>query len=643
MVTARAQRARQHNTIRRDLQTALYEREREHLALDEHAIVSITDGSGNITYVNDRFCAISGYTRAELVGQNHRIVKSGQHPPAFYATLWGTISGGRVWQGELCNRRKDGRLYWVESTIVPFLNANGRPYQYVSVRTDITRIKTAEATIERQKERLRRGQLTANIGTWEWYIPSGELYWTERIAPLFGYPEGELDTSYDNFLKAVHPDDRQAVIDAVNAAVEHDVPYEIEHRVVWPDGTVRWLLEKGAVQRDADGKPLQMLGVVQDIDDRKRAQLALAESRARLEEAQTLAKLGYWEADMVSGKLTWSDEIYRIFGRDPVSFTPSVESFFAAVHPEDVALVQASERRAEQTGLHDVVHRIVRPDGEVRHVHELARYERDGQQQVVRLIGTVQDVTDLKRIEQALIAARDEAERANRAKSDFLSSMSHELRTPMNAILGFSQLMEFDDNLPAEHKENVREIISAGSHLLQLINEVLDLAKVESGRIALTLEPVDVHALVEESLKLVSTAAEQRAIRVQYTGLEDAVVRADRTRLKQALLNLLSNAVKYNRANGRVEVVVQRTDQGQLRILVRDTGPGIAPDKLGKLFQPFSRLGAEATGVEGTGIGLTITRRIIEMMGGRVDVSSEAGVGSTFWIDLPLEYAHRVV
>jgi signal transduction histidine kinase len=320
-----------------------------------------------------------------------------------------------------------------------------------------------------------------------------------------------------------------------------------------------------------------------------------------------------------------------------------VESFFAAVHPEDVALVQASERRAEQTGLHDVVHRIVRPDGEVRHVHELARYERDGQQQVVRLIGTVQDVTDLKRIEQALIAARDEAERANRAKSDFLSSMSHELRTPMNAILGFSQLMEFDDNLPAEHKENVREIISAGSHLLQLINEVLDLAKVESGRIALTLEPVDVHALVEESLKLVSTAAEQRAIRVQYTGLEDAVVRADRTRLKQALLNLLSNAVKYNRANGRVEVVVQRTDQGQLRILVRDTGPGIAPDKLGKLFQPFSRLGAEATGVEGTGIGLTITRRIIEMMGGRVDVSSEAGVGSTFWIDLPLEYAHRVV
>ena len=150
---------------------------------------------------------------------------------------------------------------------------------------------------------------------------------------------GELETSYDNFLAAIHPDDRQAVIDAVNACVERDVPYEIEHRVVWPDGTVRWLLERGAVVRDADGKPLQMLGVVQDIDDRKRAELALADRERQLREAQTLAHIGNWTANMITGELTWSDEIYRIFGHEPGSFSPSVEAFQAAMHPDDRELV----------------------------------------------------------------------------------------------------------------------------------------------------------------------------------------------------------------------------------------------------------------------------------------------------------------
>ena len=500
-VTGRARRARQSAAIRQHLDVMLYEREREHLALNQHAIVSITDQAGNITYVNDKFCEISGYSRNELLGQNHRIVKSGEHPPAFYQNLWDTITDGRVWENEICNRRKDGSLYWVESSITPFLDADGMPYQYVSIRTDISRMKSVEVALrasesrfrdtlnqapaliwvadtenkgiwynrrwleytgrtleqelglgwaegvhpddrdscmpscqlafeerrpfdiefrlrradgsygwladsgiprfsaegvfegyigycwdisarkqaeqaaETHKDRLRRGQLFANIGTWDWHIQTGELYWSERIASLFGYAEGELDTSYDNFLAAIHPDDRQSVIDAVNACVERDVPYEIEHRVVWPNGTVRWLLERGAVVRDADGKPVQMLGVVQDIDDRKRAEMALAERERQLREAQKLARIGNWTADMVSGRLTWSDEIYRIFGHEPGSFLPSVEAFHAAVHPDDRIRVYESEVKAQQTGRHDVVHRIVRPDGAIRHVHELAQAE----------------------------------------------------------------------------------------------------------------------------------------------------------------------------------------------------------------------------------------------------------------------------
>jgi len=476
-------------------------------AIDEHAIVSIADARGNIVYVNEKFCAISGHTAQELQGQNHRMVKSGVHTTAFYDALWQTISQGRVWHGEVCNRRKNGELYWVEATIYPVLDSNGLPVQYISIRTDITKVKANEAALHVSEERLRRGQEFANIGTWEWSIESGDLFWSERIAPLFGYPVGELATAYDNFVAALHPDDRQAVIDAVSACIERDAPYDIEHRVVWPNGAVRWLLERGAVARDASGKALKMLGVVQDVTERKFA-------------------------------------------------------------------------------------------------------------------------------EQALVAAREAAERANQAKSDFLSSMSHELRTPMNAIIGFAQMLEYDSDMSADQHDNVHEILKAGRHLLDLINEVLDLARIESGRIDLSLEGIDLGALGEDCRHLMQPIADTAGISLNIELPVGAAVFADRVRLKQVLLNLLSNAIKYNRPAGRVDLVASTPTAGRWRLAVTDTGPGIAPARIDELFQPFNRLGAETGEIEGTGIGLTITRQLVEMMGGEVGVESRVGVGTTFWVEL---------
>jgi PAS domain S-box-containing protein len=634
---ARARRARQQGELLSSLSSALYEREREHLAINQHAIVSYADADGNITYVNDRFCTISGYTRDEMLGQNHRLVKSGMHSPEFYRQMWSAISSGRVWQGELCNRSKDGRLYWVESTITPFLDGAGKPYQYISIRTDITHVKQAESALRVSEERLRRSQAYANIGTWDWDIRSDGLYWSERIAPLFGYPEGTLETSYENFMAAVHPDDRQMLSDAVENCIEHGLDYVVEHRCVWPDGTVRWLLERGDVVRDEDGMPLHMLGVVQDVTERKQAEQGRAEHRARLLEAQRLARLGNWVADMTSGELDWSEEIYRIFGYEPGSFTPSIEAFIQAVHPEDIGLVRASERNAEKTGRHDVVHRIVRPDGEVRYVHELAETECDEAGTLVRMVGTVQDVTELKRAEQAMLLAKEEAERASQAKSEFLSRMSHELRTPMNAILGFGQLLECDAGLNAEQQDNVHEILHGGRHLLELINEVLDLARVESGRIDLSLEPVLLSGVVDECFGMVQPLADARSIRLSRVGEDGVHVRADRTRIKQVLLNLMSNAIKYNRECGDVRIEVRVTGNERARICVEDTGQGIPNSRIEELFQPFNRLGAEASDIEGTGIGLTITRRLVEMMGGHVGVESELGTGSRFWVEFPIE------
>jgi signal transduction histidine kinase len=247
------------------------------------------------------------------------------------------------------------------------------------------------------------------------------------------------------------------------------------------------------------------------------------------------------------------------------------------------------------------------------------------------------EIVERKAAESALIIARDDAERANNAKSDFLSNMSHELRTPMNAILGFGQLLEHDDTLPADAQDNVKEILKAGNHLLNLINEILDLSKIDSGRIEMTRELVEVDQVVDECLSLAAILAEKRNIRIKRFGLNGALIKADRTRLKQALLNLLSNAIKYNRPGGKVELETVLEGRDKVRLLVTDTGHGLTSEQIAELFKPFTRLNAENSGIEGTGIGLTITRRIIELMGGTVGVKSEVGSGSTFWIELPIE------
>ncbi|MBI5070057.1 MAG: response regulator [Deltaproteobacteria bacterium] len=235
-----------------------------------------------------------------------------------------------------------------------------------------------------------------------------------------------------------------------------------------------------------------------------------------------------------------------------------------------------------------------------------------------------------------LNAAKVVAEKANLAKSDFLSSMSHELRSPLNGILGFAQLMESDTPPPTpRQQESIGQILLAGWHLLKLIDEILDLAKVEAGRLSLSPESVSLAEVLGECHALLEGQAQKRGIQVTFPRPDSHLfVHADRTRLKQVLINLISNAVKYNRALGTVEVQCAARAPGRIRVSIRDTGVGLPPDRLAQLFQPFNRLGQEASGVEGTGIGLVVAKQLIELMEGAIGVESEVGVGSTFWFEL---------
>ena len=259
--------------------------------------------------------------------------------------------------------------------------------------------------------------------------------------------------------------------------------------------------------------------------------------------------------------------------------------------------------------------------------------------EVIGILGTYEDITERKNAELRILQAKEIAETASNAKSEFLSRMSHELRTPLNAILGFAQLLEYDLSHPLDEsqKQNVDEILTAGYHLLELINDILDLSKIEAGSLKLSIQPVQLNHIISDALSLIRNFAQQTKISLHTPDLDsvDYLVNADSVRLKQTLVNLMNNAIKYNKPDGSVTLSIDKFDDS-IKISVADTGIGIPESVQSRVFTPFDRLGADSRAIDGTGIGLVIAKQLIELMNGEIGFSSETGVGTTFWVTLPL-------
>jgi PAS domain S-box-containing protein len=455
------------------------------------------------------------------------------------------------------------------------------------------------------------------------------------LCEMVGYSENELTqlTTMDITFEEDIPQGRQNAEELLTGGPRSSV----ERRYIRKNGEVLWITRTACLMRDVDGQPRAFLIMVEDISERKRAEKELCESKRELEAAHhanqlimdnsqdvicTIDEQGRFLSVSAACQQLWGYAPAELFGRPYIDL----------VCPEDREMTkQVADIVLLDGKFTDFVNRYTRKDGSLVDVLWSASWSETDK----ILFCVAHDVTDRARIEKALREAKEEADRANQAKSEFLSRMSHELRTPLNAILGFSQLIERHDPTDAQ-RTRVTHILSAGRHLLNLINEVLDISRIEAGNLQLSLEPVCVADALEEALSLMRPLAEERGIGLSTLAPLDqsAYVMADRQRFKQVLLNLLTNAVKYTPLDGKITVSASPASTGTMRVVVSDTGAGISAEKLARLFTPFDRLGAEQTSVEGTGLGLALCQRLMHAMNGSIGVNTTIGHGSTFWVEL---------
>jgi PAS domain S-box-containing protein len=441
-------------------------------------------------------------------------------------------------------------------------------------------------------------------------------------------PEELIGQSYTSL---IHPDDLSYVISSFQP--EDGVvpsPVELELRERCADGEYRWM--KWTIRRDGDFH----YSVGYDISLRKETMSALADS---IEKSRAIF-------DAAVDSIIVLDENLKV-----IEASPSNDTFFSFskeetegrqamdfVHPDDRAeVLEAITHGFAKGEIVRVRFRGLRTDGRWVNIESRGRALRDAHGNPTGAVIISRDVTESVEAAAALEVAKEEAERANLAKSEFMSRMSHELRTPLNSVLGFAQILQMEMS-SSEELELIGYIVKSGGYLLELINEVLDISRVESGSIAVELEVVSSTELIRQCVEMVNAQAMEFGVSIIDNCDGDFYVRADFQRLKQVLVNLLSNAIKYNFAGGTVTLDCDDAN-GRMRLSVTDTGPGVAPQLHDRLFAPFDRLDAESRGIEGTGLGLALSKGLMEAIGGALGVESTPGTGSTFWLELPIASA----
>ncbi len=645
---------------------ALRDSEERYRVLVEQSPTSIviTDLNGTIEYVNPKFTQATGYSAAEAIGQNPRILKSGEMSPAQYKDLWDTVLSGREWRGELHNRRKDGVLYWESASISAIRDARGQIVRLLAVKEDITDRRHAEEEVKR-------------IAKFPSENPNPVLRLQQDGRVLYVNDAGQvLMHAWGCQVGDYAPVFWRELV-AESAATRTDKVVDVQQ------GTSIWsffvapIADEGYVNLYAS-----------DITNRKQAEQAERDQRALAEALRDIAAdlNSTLEFDSVLERILFNvgrvvphdeanimlisgDDAYvcQSRGRTPkpvlttslrISETAHLRQMMETGAPLIIADVtaQASWRdRPESRWIRSYLSVPVQAKGEIvgfinldsatpnffteEHAARLAIFADQAATAVynARLYQQAQtELTERRRIEAELQQAKEAAEAASQAKGAFLANMSHELRTPLNAILGFTQLLARDDNLTLDQRDNLATIQRSGQHLLTLINDVLDMSKIEAGRMALRPENFDLRHMLNDLEEMFRLRATNKHLMLDFDLTSDLprYLYADEGKLRQVIINLLGNAVKFTVAGGVALRAAYHTDR--LSIEVEDSGPGLTAEELTLIFRPFVQVASSQTAHEGTGLGLSISYEFVRLMGGELRVSSVPDHGSVFSFDIPV-------
>ena len=596
-----------------------------------------------LIWVNSGFERLSGRPRSELLGHSSRFLLDSEAEQPEMATLRAALAAGRGCTVTLRNVRADGTRFLNEVHVAPVRDEAGKLTHWICVQSDVTERNRSAAQLA-MSEALHRSVaatisdgllvvdragaiVTANASACALLASSSAQLLGKRLSQL-----GYVLQHADGRPVAPHEHPVRRVLSGSAALLDQD------HRLRRPDGAERLVRVSVQALPHEEAGGASCVVTFRDITAEHAAAVALAQSEERWKFALEGGGEGVYDYDEVRRIAFFSPRWKAILGYDDHEIGTALQEWTRRIHPEDHPRVREAMRRYREgeTPSYETEHRLRHKSGHWIWVLDRGKAVARGPDgQVLRVVGTHMDITRQKADEKAL-REQQAIEMASRAKSEFLSRMSHEMRTPLNAVIGFAQLLKMRGAGDAATLRQYSEhILSSGQHLLALVNDVLDLQQVEEGR--LTLAPADLalDAALDGALVLLQPLIAERGILVQREGTTGLQVHADAQRLRQVLLNLLSNAVKYNRDHGSLRISVS-VAQAQAVVGIEDSGSGMSAEQLARLFQPFERLGRESSGIEGTGLGLIIARRLMQEMGGGLDIASAVGTGTRVTLAVPL-------
>ncbi len=622
--------------------TDISERKRaeEELRNKSSLLEAIFENSPNMIFIKDarelRFVRLNkageeliGYSKAEVMGKNDYDFFSKEQADFFVEKDRAVLNGKVVMDisEELISTRDKG-VRTLYTRKIPILNADGNSEYLLGVSDDITARKEAEATLRESERILNKSQEIAHLGSWEFDVTTGRLTWSDEVYRIFGVSPHQFAVTYEAFLDAVHPEDRDSVNSAYRSSVQEDNDfYEIEHRVISKlTGNVLYVHEKCEHVRDAAGKITRSVGIVHDITERKQAENALRLSREKYKLTVdnsfdiifSIAADGTFTFVSRAWERHFGYSIKKVIGKNFADF----------IHPDDIAPCTTYLAEIFRTGKSKTVppYRIKNSDGIWRSfVANGSRYA--DAENAWQVIGVAHDITDQLAAEQNLLQAKAAAETANIAKSQFLSTMSHEIRSPMNGILGMVQLLQHTGLTP-EQLEYAEIALQSGKKLVDLLNDILDLAKIEAGKIEPEIADFDLPSMISDTLTILALQAREKGLLLTTSQDRDvpSALKGDAGRLRQILINLVGNAIKFT-PKGTVTLHIQKSREDAhsttLCFIIRDSGIGIASDKLEHIFDHFTQAdGSTTRKYGGTGLGLAICKRLVELMGGTISVVS---------------------